>query len=33
MLASYYNQVKYDRYAQQIGFNGGFYYLNVGYKF
>ncbi|NPD65234.1 TonB-dependent receptor [Lichenicola cladoniae] len=33
VLASYYNQVKYDRYAQQIGFNGGFYYLNVGYKF
>ncbi|AFW00709.1 putative TonB-dependent receptor [Gluconobacter oxydans H24] len=31
--ASYYGQVKYDRYSQQIGINGGFYYANVAYRF
>ncbi|MBB2203052.1 TonB-dependent receptor plug domain-containing protein [Gluconacetobacter tumulisoli] len=31
--ATYYNQTHYDRYAQQIGFNGGFYYSNVSYRF
>lgn len=31
--ASYYGQVKYDRYSQQIGINGGFYYANIAYRF
>ncbi|MBS0961247.1 TonB-dependent receptor plug domain-containing protein [Acetobacter thailandicus] len=31
--ASYYGQVKYDRYSQQIGINGGFYYANASYRF
>ncbi|GBQ67076.1 TonB-dependent outer membrane receptor [Ameyamaea chiangmaiensis NBRC 103196] len=31
--ATYYGQAKYDRYGQQIGFNGGFYYMNISYRF
>ena len=27
--ASYYGEAKYDRYAEQIGFDGGFYYLRL----
>jgi iron complex outermembrane receptor protein len=32
-LARYFGQALYDRYAQQIGFDGAFYYVRLGYRF
>jgi iron complex outermembrane receptor protein len=32
VLAQYYGQALYDRYAQQIPFNGGYYYISLAYK-
>ena len=31
--ASYYGEAKYDRYAEQISFDGGFYYLRLSQSF
>ena len=32
VLARYYDEALYDRYAQQIGFDGGFYYLSLSIR-
>jgi iron complex outermembrane receptor protein len=33
LLAQYYGQALYDRYAQQISFNGGYYFMRLTYAF